>query len=78
MNVCQLAEKILLAEREMMTIHPKHHRDNQEQANSAKKQEKGKNKKGKGKSDIVDSTLTPIINPNLKNNKWNSNYYIQA
>ena len=62
----------------MMTIHPKHG-DQQEQVHSAKKQGgKGKNKKGKGKSDIVDSTLTPIINPNFKNNKLNSNYSIQA
>jgi len=74
MSVAQLVEKIGITEREMMP-HQKH----QETAaftNWKKKKNSGKGKnKGEKKSDIVDSTLTPIFNPNLKI-KSNSNYFI--
>ena len=82
MTVGQLVEKILLAEREMMTSHPKHHRHlppHQEEVSSMKTGEKWKKKKkekkGKGNSvegSIIDSSK--LFNPNLNSIKKISNY----
>ena len=61
-----------------MASHQKHHQEQAAFTGNWKKKNvgKGKNKREKGKSDIVDSNLTPIFNPNLKTNKSNSNYFI--